>query len=100
MHHYHRLAVLGLFCAVPVAAAQSDPIGQVVLDNQSTLGAELYVDEDYACYAPAHDSCVAEIPAGRHVARIRFDDDDYILSDPFDVPAGQSVTLPVQNLLT
>lgn len=99
--HVRDLIGLMVLLAVPsIAIAQSDDFGQVILENRTGLGAELYVDEEYHCYAPPHGSCMAEVPGGPHLATIRFDDGDFILSDPFDLPPGMSVTLPVRDLMT
>lgn len=86
-------------CIATGASAQSAS-GQVILQNDSSLAAELYVDDIYQCAAPAHGECVAEVEAGSHVATIRFPDGDFIVSDPFDVPVDRSVTLPVVDLMT
>lgn len=76
------------------------PSGQIILDNSASIGGDLYVDGDYQCHAPAHASCVAEVPSGIHMAMIVFDDGDYVFSDPIDVPADMSMTLPVRDLMS
>lgn len=100
MHLSHGLSILALLSAPSLAVAQSGDSGQVILDNRTPLGADLYVDEEYQCHAPPRDYCVADVPAGVHGATIRFDDGDYIISPPFDVPPDMSVTLPVRDLMT
>ncbi|WP_213981297.1 hypothetical protein [Sphingomonas sp. dw_22] len=85
-------------CIATAAAAQSAG-GQVVLENNTSVAADLYVDGVYQCTAPAHSDCLAEVDAGGHVATIRFPDGDFIVSDGFDVPADRSVTLPVVDLM-
>lgn len=76
------------------------PSGQIILDNSASVGGDLYVDGDYQCHAPAHSSCIAEVPSGIHVAMIVFDDGDYVFSDPIDLPADMSMTLPVRDLMS
>jgi len=101
-----KLAALALLVLVPASvAAQDAPMGQIILENSSTLDADLYVDGDYACHAPSHSDCVAEVTSGVHVPMIVFANDDYIMSDyimsdPVDVPAYMSMTLPVRDLTT
>lgn len=85
-------------CIATAADAQSAG-GQVILQNSSSVAADLYVDDVYQCTAPAHADCLAEVDAGGHVATIYFPDGDFIVSDPFDVPADRSVTLPVVDLM-
>lgn len=96
-----RIAALGLLVLVPASvAAQDAPMGQIILENSSTLDADLYVDGDYACHAPAHSDCVAEVTSGVHMPMIVFSNGDYIMANPVDVPADMSMTLPVRDLTT
>lgn len=95
---FFRLALAALFMLPAPVQPAPDGLGQVILDNRTSLGADLFVDGEWQCYAPAHSGCLAEVPSGIHAARIVFDDGDYIVSDPFEVPEDRSVTLPVRDL--
>lgn len=86
-------------CIATAAAAQSAG-GQVILENNSSVASDLYVDDEYLCTAAAHSSCLAEVDAGAHVATIRFPDGDFIISEMFEVAPDMSVTLPVVDLMT
>ncbi|MCW3836569.1 hypothetical protein ACFQ1E_09895 [Sphingomonas canadensis] len=97
-----RWAVLSaaLLLAPNMAGAQSaGGWGEVVLENSTTIGAELYVNEVYQCTAPPRSSCTAEVGSGPHYATILFDNGDYILTPFFEVPEGMAMTLPVRDLM-
>lgn len=89
-----------LAIAIVLAPAQMGPTGQIILENGASLGSELYIDGNLYCRAPPHGSCVAEVSSGVHMAMIVFDDGDYIVSEPIDVPADMSMTLPVRDLMS
>lgn len=96
-----RIWPLAALLMMPASvAAQEMPSGQIILDNATSVEAELLIDGTYACLAPAHSSCVADVPSGIHIAMIVFPDGDYIISNPIDVPADMSMTLPVRDLRT
>ncbi len=95
-----RYTALAALLLIPAASAQNAPTGQIILDNSTSLDADLFVDGEYACHAPSHSDCVAETPSGIHVPMILFANGDYIMGDPIDVPGGMSMTLPVQDLMT
>ncbi|MCW3846151.1 hypothetical protein OF829_02800 [Sphingomonas sp. LB-2] len=99
MHARSIAALLALLLIPAAAAAQEAPMGQMILDNGSSMSADLYVDGDFACAAPAHSSCTADVTAGFHIAFIVFADGDYIISDTIDVPGEMSITLPVRDLM-
>ena len=96
-----RIWALAALLLVPASAmAQETPTGQIILENATSVEAELLVDGVYACLAPPHSSCTADVSSGFHVAMIVFPDGDYIVSDLIDVPADMSMTLPVRDLRT
>ena len=96
--HIRRIAAFAALLFVPASVgAQEVPTGQLILDNATSMDAELLVDGGYGCTAPAHGSCIVEVTAGVHAVMITFADGDYILSDPIDLPGGMSVTFPVRD---
>jgi hypothetical protein len=99
--HRRLLLEMSLLMLVPTAAlAQEMAIGRVTLDNRSASAADLYIDGELACGAPAHGQCTAEVATGVHVATIQFTDGDQIPGGMFDLAADVPVVLPVVDLTT
>jgi hypothetical protein len=92
---------MSLLMLVPTAAVgQEMALGRVTLDNRSDTTADLYIDGERFCGAPAHGQCTAEVPTGVHVATIQFADGDQIPGGMFDLAADVPVVLPVVDLTT
>ncbi|MEI9926798.1 MAG: hypothetical protein WDN44_02665 [Sphingomonas sp.] len=94
------MTLAALLLVPPAVMAQDVPMGQIVLDNQSSQGADLIVDGAYLCTAPEHSSCTGDVPSGMHTARVVFGDGDTIDSGVIDVPGDMSMTLPVRDLMS
>jgi hypothetical protein len=99
---HRRLALeIALLMLVPTAVIAAEPaMGQVMLDNRTGSAAELYIDDQFACAAPAHGSCTASVPTGVHLATIQFPDGDYMSSGLFDLAADVPLVLPVRDITT
>ena len=89
------ISLLSIAAGSAAAWAQGTGYGEIVFDNRTSVTADMYLDDSYACRALAGLTCTTHAQAGSHVAQFRFVDGEVLTTDPFFLQEGESLTIPV-----
>ena len=89
------ISIVAIVSGGAVALNQVTGYGQIAFDNRTSITADVYLDESYACRAHAGLTCTTHAQAGTHIAEFRFVDGDVVTTDPFYLQEGDSITVPV-----
>jgi hypothetical protein len=89
------VSIISIASGGAVALAQGTGYGQIAFDNRTSVTADAYLDDSYACRALAGLSCTTHAQAGTHIAEFRFVDGDVVTTDPFYLQEGDSIIIPM-----
>jgi len=83
--------------ASPAPATAQEGWGQIMLNNQSTETADLFVNGEYACRALAGLNCTTQVRVGVHTLTARWPDGQTSTATGVELERGRTRTMTIQD---